>query len=98
MKILRKSKLLNTLAGMCVLFPVAAEQIDVMIHPQSVIHSMVSYRDGSVLAQLGAPDMRTPIAYTLAWPERIDAPVARLNLAEIGQLTFANIFSTNALP
>ena len=70
------------------LFPVGKDQIEVLVHPQSVIHSMVAYCDGSVLAQLGAPDMRTPIAYTLAWPDRIDAPVKRLDLAEIGQLTF----------
>ncbi len=70
------------------LFPVEKDQIDVVIHPQSVIHSMVSYRDGSVLAQLASPDMRTPIAYALGWPDRIHAPVARLDLAQIGQLTF----------
>jgi len=70
------------------LFPVGKDQIEVLVHPQSVIHSMVAYCDGSVLAQLGAPDMRTPIAYTLAWPDRIDTPVKRLDLAEIGQLTF----------
>ena len=65
------------------LFPVTAEQIDVLVHPQSVIHSMVEYIDGSVLAQLGTPDMRTPIAYSLAWPERISAPSAKLDLAEL---------------
>jgi len=70
------------------LFPVAPAQIEVIIHPQSVIHSMVGYVDGSVLAQLGSPDMRTPIAYSLAWPERMTAPTKRLDLAEIGQLTF----------
>jgi len=70
------------------LFPVEKDQIDVVIHPQSVIHSMVSYRDGSVLAQMASPDMRTPIAYALGWPDRIHAPVARLDLAQIGQLTF----------
>jgi 1-deoxy-D-xylulose-5-phosphate reductoisomerase len=70
------------------LFPVAHDQIDVLVHPQSVIHSMVAYRDGSVLAQLGSPDMRTPIAYTLGWPNRMDAPAPQLNLAEIGQLSF----------
>ncbi len=70
------------------LFPVTKDQIDVVIHPQSVIHSMVSYRDGSVLAQMASPDMRTPIAYALGWPDRIDAPVARLDLVQIGQLTF----------
>ncbi len=70
------------------LFPVAAEKIDVLVHPQSVIHSMVEYIDGSVLAQLGTPDMRTPIAYSLAWPERISTPSAKLNLAELAMLTF----------
>ena len=70
------------------LFDLPSERIDVVIHPQSVIHSLVAYVDGSVLAQLGSPDMRTPIAYTLGWPDRIDAPSARLNLAEIAQLTF----------
>lgn len=72
------------------LFPVPAEKIEVLVHPQSVIHSMVAYVDGSVLAQLGTPDMRTPIAYTLSWPERMAAPAKRLNLAEIGQLSFEN--------
>ena len=70
------------------LFPVTAEQIDVLVHPQSVIHSMVEYIYGSVLAQLGTPDMRTPIAYSLAWPERISAPSAKLDLAELASLTF----------
>ena len=70
------------------LFPVDAEQIEVLVHPQSVIHSMVAYVDGSVLAQLGTPDMRTPIAYSLAWPARIAAPSPKLDLAELGRLTF----------
>ena len=70
------------------LFPVSAKQIEVLVLPQSVIHSMVEYIDGSVLAQLGSPDMRTPIAYSLAWPERISAPTAKLDLAELGTLTF----------
>jgi 1-deoxy-D-xylulose-5-phosphate reductoisomerase len=70
------------------LFGVPAEQIRVLIHPQSVIHSMVSYVDGSVLAQLGNPDMRTPIAHALAWPERIASGVTPLDLAEIAQLQF----------
>jgi 1-deoxy-D-xylulose-5-phosphate reductoisomerase len=63
-------------------------RIEILVHPQSVVHSMVAYSDGSVLAQLGQPDMRTPIAFTLAWPERMATPVAPLDLAEIGQLTF----------
>lgn len=70
------------------LFPVRKDQIDVLVHPQSVIHSMVEYIDGSVLAQLGTPDMRTPIAYAMGWPKRIAAPSPRLDLAAIGQLTF----------
>ena len=70
------------------LFPVAAEQIEILIHPQSVVHSLVGYVDGTVLAQLGAPDMRTPIAYSLAWPNRMVTPSARLDLARIGSLTF----------
>jgi 1-deoxy-D-xylulose-5-phosphate reductoisomerase len=70
------------------LFEMEESRIDVLVHPQSVIHSMVSYVDGSVLAQLGAPDMRTPIAYCLSWPERIATPVERLDLAQLGQLTF----------
>ena len=70
------------------LFGLAEARIEILVHPQSVVHSMVAYSDGSVLAQMGQPDMRTPIAYTLAWPDRMAAPVARLDLAEIGQLTF----------
>jgi 1-deoxy-D-xylulose-5-phosphate reductoisomerase len=70
------------------LFPVAKERIEVVIHPQSVVHSLVEYVDGSLLAQLGTPDMRTPIAYALAWPERMPTPARRLDLAALGQLTF----------
>ncbi|MBV8262059.1 MAG: 1-deoxy-D-xylulose-5-phosphate reductoisomerase [Paraburkholderia sp.] len=70
------------------LFDLPGERIDVLIHPQSVIHSMVSYADGSVLAQLGNPDMRTPIAHALAYPERVDSGVAQLDLAQIATLTF----------
>jgi 1-deoxy-D-xylulose-5-phosphate reductoisomerase len=70
------------------LFPVPEERIEVLIHPQSVIHSLVSYVDGSVLAQLGTPDMRTPIAVTLAWPGRMATPATRLDLAAIARLTF----------
>lgn len=70
------------------LFGAKAEQIEVVIHPQSVIHSMVSYVDGSVLAQLGNPDMRTPIAHALAYPERIASGVATIDLAQVGQLVF----------
>ena len=70
------------------LFPVEESRIDVIIHPESIIHSMVEYVDGSVLAQLGSPDMRTPIGYTLAWPSRMTTPSARLDFAEIAKLTF----------
>jgi 1-deoxy-D-xylulose-5-phosphate reductoisomerase len=70
------------------LFGAPAEQIEVVIHPQSVIHSMVSYVDGSVLAQLGNPDMRTPIAHALAYPDRIDSGVAQLDLTRIAALEF----------
>ncbi|MBS1239986.1 MAG: 1-deoxy-D-xylulose-5-phosphate reductoisomerase [Proteobacteria bacterium] len=70
------------------LFPVGLDRLAILIHPQSVIHSMVEYRDGSTLAQLGPSDMRVPIAATLAWPERMDTPLAPLDLAAIGGLTF----------
>ena len=70
------------------LFGLPSGRIDILIHPQSVIHSMVEYVDGSVLAQLGSPDMRIPIAYALAYPERIDTPAAPLDLARLGSLTF----------
>jgi 1-deoxy-D-xylulose-5-phosphate reductoisomerase len=71
------------------LFDTRPDQLEVLIHPESIIHSMVAYRDGSVLAQLGTPDMRTPIAHALAWPERIESGVDRLNLAEVGRLNFS---------
>jgi 1-deoxy-D-xylulose-5-phosphate reductoisomerase len=70
------------------LFNARPDQIDVLVHPQSIVHSMVAYCDGSVLAQMGMPDMRTPIAYALAWPERIDSGVKRLNLTEVHKLEF----------
>ena len=70
------------------LFPVGADMIDIVVHPQSVVHCLVMYRDGSVLAQMAPPDMRTPIAVALAWPDRITAPTERLDLARIGTLTF----------
>ncbi|MEO5640343.1 MAG: 1-deoxy-D-xylulose-5-phosphate reductoisomerase [Sphingomicrobium sp.] len=70
------------------LFGLASDRIDILVHPQSVIHSMVEYVDGSVLAQLGSPDMRIPIAYALAWPERIDSGAATLDLTRIATLTF----------
>ena len=72
------------------LFGLPLEKIKVLIHPQSVVHSMVRYRDGSVLAQLGQPDMRTPIAYGLAWPERIEAGVAPLSLTQLANLSFTD--------
>ena len=72
----------------CWLFDMPASDIEVVVHPQSIIHSLVQYVDGSVLAQLGNPDMRTPIAHALAWPERIDAGVADLNLFDVARLDF----------
>jgi 1-deoxy-D-xylulose-5-phosphate reductoisomerase len=70
------------------LFGLPHGKIDIVVHPQSVVHSLVAYVDGSVLAQLGTPDMRTPIAYALAWPLRMPTPSARLDLARLGTLTF----------
>jgi len=70
------------------LFPVPEDRIEIVVHPQSVIHSMVAYVDGSVLAQMGTPDMRTPIAYALGWPDRMAAPSPRLDFSRLGELTF----------
>lgn len=70
------------------LFPVAPTQLDCIVHPQSIVHCLVTYRDGSVLAQLSCPDMRTPIALSLAWPRRMHAPTERLDLVKIASLTF----------
>jgi 1-deoxy-D-xylulose-5-phosphate reductoisomerase len=70
------------------LFPVTAEQLGVVIHPQSIVHCLVSYTDGSVLAQMSSPDMRTPIALALSWPQRMQAPTRRLDLAAVGTLSF----------
>jgi len=70
------------------LFDVPSDRIEILVHPQSVIHSMVEYVDGSVLAQLGSPDMRIPIAHALAWPERMETPAEKLDLAKIKSLTF----------
>ena len=70
------------------LFSAAPAQLDVVVHPQSIIHSMVEYNDGSVLAQMGQPDMRTPIAHCLGWPERIESGVSRLNFFELANLEF----------
>jgi len=72
----------------CWLFDAAPEQVQVVVHPQSVVHSMAAYNDGSVIAQMGNPDMRTPIAYGLAFPERIDAGVKPLDLFQVAQLDF----------
>ncbi len=70
------------------LFALPSEQIDVLVHPQSIVHSLVEFCDGSLIAQLGSPDMRIPIAYCLAWPERINGPAPRLDLAQHATLTF----------
>ena len=70
------------------LFPVEAEQLDVVVHPQSIIHALVEFRDGSMLAQLASPDMRTPIALSLTWPARMATPTKRIDLVELGQLSF----------
>jgi 1-deoxy-D-xylulose-5-phosphate reductoisomerase len=70
------------------LFPVGTDRLRIIVHPQSIVHSMVEYRDGSTLAQLGPSDMRVPIASALAWPARMDTPCAPLDLAAIGELTF----------
>jgi 1-deoxy-D-xylulose-5-phosphate reductoisomerase len=70
------------------LFGLAPDEIDVLVHPQSIVHGLVEFRDGAVVAELGAPDMRVPIAHCLAWPQRIDWPAPRLDLAHLGTLTF----------
>jgi 1-deoxy-D-xylulose-5-phosphate reductoisomerase len=70
------------------LFKLRAEQIDILVHPQSIVHSLVEYCDGSMIAQLGSPDMRIPIAYCLAWPARLAGPAPRLDLARTATLTF----------
>jgi len=72
----------------CLLFNMDPDQIQVVIHPQSIIHSMVDYVDGSVLAQMGNPDMRTPIAHAMAWPERFDSGVAPLDIFQVGHMDF----------
>jgi 1-deoxy-D-xylulose-5-phosphate reductoisomerase len=70
------------------LFPIGLDRIEIIVHPQSVVHSLVEYRDGSMLAQLGSPDMRVPIAHSLAWPERMDTPCQRLDLASLARMDF----------
>jgi 1-deoxy-D-xylulose-5-phosphate reductoisomerase len=72
----------------CVLFGMPPAEVDIVVHPQSIVHSLVEYHDGSLLAQLGSPDMRTPIAQALAWPERMDAGVEWLDLVRLGRLDF----------
>lgn len=72
----------------CHLFNVGVDQIEVLVHPQSIVHSAVGYRDGSVLAHMGMPDMRTPIAYALAYPDRMESPTAKLDLTKMSGLTF----------
>ncbi|MEX1252201.1 MAG: 1-deoxy-D-xylulose-5-phosphate reductoisomerase [Hyphomonas sp.] len=74
-----------------ILFKIGAERIDVLVHPQSIVHGMAHFADGSVIAQLGAPDMRTPISLALGWPDRIETTVDRLDLAQIGQLDFGPV-------
>ncbi|ABA05113.1 1-deoxy-D-xylulose 5-phosphate reductoisomerase [Nitrobacter winogradskyi Nb-255] len=81
------NKGLEVIEAAC-LFALEPEEIDVLVHPQSIVHGMVEFSDRSVVAQLGAPDMRTPIAHCLGWPERIAGPAAKLDLVSIGQLTF----------
>lgn len=70
------------------LFPIGLDRIEIIVHPQSVVHSLVEYRDGSMLAQMGSPDMRVPIAHALAWPERMDTPCQRLDLASLARMDF----------
>src|SRR5206468_10963347 len=72
------------------LFALTPDEIDVLVHPQSIVHGLVEFRDGSLIAQLGSPDMRIPIAHCLAWPQRISGPAERLDLARHGSLTFEN--------
>jgi len=72
----------------CWLFDVTPNEVDVVVHPESIIHSMVSYVDGSVLAQMGNPDMKIPIAYGMSWPDRVETSVAPLSLVDIARLNF----------
>lgn len=73
----------------CHLFALPDEQVDVLVHPEAIVHGLVEYADGGLLAQLGCPDMRTPIAHALAWPDRLDTPVERLDLAKLATLSFS---------
>ena len=77
-----------------ILFKVGAERVDVLVHPQSIIHGMAHFTDGSVIAQLGSPDMRTPISLALGWPDRVETTVERLDLAKVGQLEFGPVDET----
>jgi 1-deoxy-D-xylulose-5-phosphate reductoisomerase len=70
------------------LFGLPAAQIDVLVHPQSIVHGLVEFRDGAFIAELGSPDMRVPIAHCLAWPDRVDTPAHRLDLAKVATLAF----------
>ncbi len=78
------------------LFALEPDEIDVLVHPQSIMHGMVEFRDGSVVAQLGSPDMRIPIAHCLAWPERIDGPAPRLDLARVRDIDLRGARSRSA--
>lgn len=80
-----------------ILFKVSANRVDVLVHPQSIVHGMAHFTDGSVIAQLGAPDMRTPISLALGWPDRIETTVDRLDLAQIGQLDFGPVDTSRFL-
>ena len=73
-----------------VLFDVTPEQIEVIVHPQSIIHSMVGFADGAIMAHLGPPDMRAPIGFALNWPKRVDLPLERLDFGMLGALSFAH--------
>ena len=80
-----------------ILFKVSADRVDVLVHPQSIVHGMAHFTDGSVIAQLGSPDMRTPISLALGWPDRIETTVDRLDLARIGQLDFGPVDTSRFL-
>lgn len=80
-----------------ILFKVSADRVDVLVHPQSIVHGMAHFTDGSVIAQLGSPDMRTPISLALGWPDRIETTVDRLDLAQIGQLDFGPVDTSRFL-
>ena len=86
------------LAEACWLFDRKPSEIEVVVHPQSIVHSLIRYVDGSVLAQLGQPDMRTPIAYSLSWPDRIYASVDVLDLVKVGRLDFEAPNLSHSLP